>query len=207
MLENEHKVLRFAAKMVTLLKFGHHLILGQESGHKEDEERKFVITFRLADDMMTIYEPPERYGQLARSSLFHSNAGILGGKFLERTHVLRPGATHSHPSYYTANDLYIGASLEVFNHKFVLTNADDYVFHYMEENTAQFPKSDTALVLKKLRSLPHATLDQLSASLSKAELAKKAKPVNPLDGQKCNGLSVDEFVSQAKKSIPVSDHV
>jgi hypothetical protein len=47
MLENEHKVLRFVARM--------------ESKHKEDQDRRFVISYRLADDMMTIYEPPQRY--------------------------------------------------------------------------------------------------------------------------------------------------
>jgi hypothetical protein len=53
MLENEHKVLRFVARMVIEL-------LTKESKHKEDQERRFVISYRLADDMMTIYEPPQR---------------------------------------------------------------------------------------------------------------------------------------------------
>ena len=47
MLENDHKVLRFVARL--------------ESKHKEDKDRRFVISYRLADDMMTIYEPPQRY--------------------------------------------------------------------------------------------------------------------------------------------------
>jgi hypothetical protein len=47
MLENEHKVLRFVAKL--------------ESKHKEDKDRRFVISYRLSDDTMTIYEPPQRY--------------------------------------------------------------------------------------------------------------------------------------------------
>ena len=46
MLENEHKVLRFVARL--------------ESKHKEDKDRRFVISYRLSDDMMTIYEPPQR---------------------------------------------------------------------------------------------------------------------------------------------------
>ena len=47
MLENEHKVLRFVARL--------------DSKHKEDRDRRFVISYRLADDTMTIYEPPQRY--------------------------------------------------------------------------------------------------------------------------------------------------
>ena len=46
MLENEHKILRFVALM--------------DSKHREDQNRQFVISYRLADDMMTVYEPPQR---------------------------------------------------------------------------------------------------------------------------------------------------
>ncbi|KAJ3395881.1 EF-hand domain-containing protein 1 [Lobulomyces angularis] len=138
MLENEHKVLRFVAKM--------------ESKHKEDKDRRFVISYRLADDMMTIYEPPQR------------NAGVLGGKFMERTRVLKPvshstlssvsalGSTQT-PLYYNADDLYIGARLDIFRHKFVLLDADEYVFNYMEERPEEFKFSDRNLVVKNLKNL------------------------------------------------------
>ncbi|KAJ3122477.1 EF-hand domain-containing protein 1 [Physocladia obscura] len=109
MLENEHKVLRFVARM--------------ESKHKEDGNRRFVISYRLADDTMTIYEPPQR------------NAGILGGKFMERTRVLKPGSSLSSsngPIYYDVADLYVGATLDVFKHHFVLLDADEFVFNYLE---------------------------------------------------------------------------
>ncbi|KAI9325977.1 hypothetical protein DFJ73DRAFT_965443 [Zopfochytrium polystomum] len=115
MLENEHKILRFVARM--------------ESRHKEDQNRRFVISYRLADDTMTIYEPPQR------------NAGILGGKFMERTRVLRPGSSLSSPqgpAYYVAEDLVVGATIEIFKHRFVLLDADEYVFNYFEE---RFDKS------------------------------------------------------------------
>lgn len=136
MLENEHKVLRFVAKMI--------------SPHKQDADRRFVISYRLADDMMTIYEPPQR------------NAGVLGGKFLERTRVLknRPknslssvtplGVTES-PEYYNANDLWIGAVLDVHTHRFVLLDADEYVFNYMESRPQEFPQSGRASVLEKFK--------------------------------------------------------
>lgn len=65
MLENEHKILRFVAKMVR--SFHHSRDIGlraytlqQDTKHKEDRDRRFVISYRLADDMMTIYEPPQR---------------------------------------------------------------------------------------------------------------------------------------------------
>ncbi len=67
------------------------------------------------------------------------NAGILGGKFLERTRVEKPGSTPNHPIYYTPQDLAIGATIQVFKHQFVIMDADEYVLTYMEERADQFP--------------------------------------------------------------------
>ena len=38
-------------------------------------ERKFVLSYFLADDTLSIFEPPQR------------NTGITGGKYLERSKV------------------------------------------------------------------------------------------------------------------------
>ncbi|TPX32330.1 hypothetical protein SmJEL517_g04501 [Synchytrium microbalum] len=125
-LENEHKVLRFVARM--------------DSKHKEDKDRRFVISYRLADDTMTIYEPPQR------------NAGILGGKFMERKRVLLPGSALSDaegPKYYKTADLNVGATVEVLKHKFVLLDADEFVYQYMEDKRQDFPMSDINKVMKK----------------------------------------------------------
>ncbi|KAI9105391.1 hypothetical protein DFS34DRAFT_574438 [Phlyctochytrium arcticum] len=129
MLDNERKVLRFVARL--------------DSKHKEDHNRRFVISYRLADDMMTIYEPPQR------------NAGVIGGKFMERTRVLLPGSSLSDPQgprYYIAPDLYVGATVTVFAHRFVLLDADEYVFNYMEGEPGLFVQSDFAKVLGAARA-------------------------------------------------------
>ncbi len=76
--------------------------------------------------MITIYEPPVR------------NSGIIGGKFLERTRVAKPGCPSDRPVFYGPEDFYIGAVIEVFKHRFVISNADQYVLTYMEENRHQF---------------------------------------------------------------------
>ncbi|KAJ3286632.1 EF-hand domain-containing protein 1 [Borealophlyctis nickersoniae] len=130
MLENENKVLRFVAKM--------------ESKHKEDKDRRFVISYRLADDTMTIYEPPQR------------NAGILGGKFMERTRILLPTSslstsstgTSSGPEYYTSHHLHLGTTLHIHSHLFTLIDADEYVFGFMEEHG--YPLSDPVRVAAKM---------------------------------------------------------
>ena len=77
--------------------------------------------------MVTIYEPPVR------------NSGIIGGKFLERTRVAKPASAPEKPTYYGPADFYIGAVIEVFSHRFVITNADEFVLKYMEANSSQFP--------------------------------------------------------------------
>lgn len=124
MLENDHRELRFEAIMDTM--------------RPEDKGRRFIITYRLADDMLTIYEPPVR------------NSGIIGGKFLERTRVAKPGSSLEKPLYYGPQDFYIGAVIEIFKHRFVITNADAFVLKYMEEHRGQFPEQTVSSVREKV---------------------------------------------------------
>ena len=77
--------------------------------------------------MITIYEPPVR------------NSGIIGGKFLEKTRIAKPGSSPEKPAFYGPQDFYIGAVIDVFRHRFVITDADAYVLRYMEEHSSQFP--------------------------------------------------------------------
>ncbi|KAJ1548219.1 Kinesin-like protein kif21b [Nowakowskiella sp. JEL0078] len=75
---------------------------------------------------------------------------------MERTRVLKPGFTLSStpgPVYYIASDLYVGAVIEVFRHKFVLLDADEYVFNYMEQFPEQFDKSNVKEVTLKAKKL------------------------------------------------------
>ncbi|XP_059155901.1 EF-hand domain-containing protein 1-like isoform X2 [Physella acuta] len=128
MLENDHKELRFEAMMDTM--------------RPEDRGRRFIISYRLADDMITIYEPPVR------------NSGIIGGKFLERTRVAKPGSTMEKPTYYGPQDFYIGAIIEIFRHRFVITNADAYVLNYIEDHKSQFPEQMYQSIKEKVGSGP-----------------------------------------------------
>ncbi|XP_052097106.1 EF-hand domain-containing protein 1-like [Mytilus californianus] len=132
MLENDHKVLRFEATM--------------DSVRPEDRGRRFIVSYRLADDMMTIYEPPVR------------NSGIIGGKFLERTRVAKPGCAPGQPVFYGPQDFYIGAVIDVFKHRFVITNADEYVLKYMEDHSAQFPAETVQTLRERLTTRPMETV-------------------------------------------------
>ena len=64
-MENEQKILRYEAVL--------------ETTRAEDQGRKFIISYRLSDDTIGVYEPPMR------------NSGIIGGKFLENSRVAKPG--------------------------------------------------------------------------------------------------------------------
>jgi len=115
MLENDNKVLRYEAKL--------------ESSRNEDKDRRFIISYRLADDMISIFEPQQR------------NSGIIGGKFLERTRIAIPGSDPENPEFYGIGHFAIGATVTVLKHRFVITNADQYVLKYLEANENQYPKS------------------------------------------------------------------
>lgn len=122
MLENDGKILRYFAYM--------------ESPRPEDKGRRFIITYRLCDDSITIYELQIR------------NSGVIGGKFLECTRVRKPGGgTEDDPVFYTPQDFAIGAVIEVFRHRFVITDTDRYVLKYMEARPEEF-SAETIHALK-----------------------------------------------------------
>ncbi|XP_043918320.1 EF-hand domain-containing protein 1 [Protopterus annectens] len=142
MLENDHKVLRYEAIL--------------DSINPEDKRRRFIISFFLSSDMISIYEPPIR------------NSGIRGGKFLEKAKVLKPGSTIGNPQYYGPQDFAIGSIVEVFGNKFVITNADLYVLKYAEANASHFP-------LTTLNSLRDGIRTQCSGSQEEKRIVRVTK--------------------------------
>ena len=86
------------------------------------------------------------------------NSGIVGGKFLQRCQIFRPNSDGNIP--YVAADFFVGAILEVYGHKFVLHDADEYALNFMEANPSQFPKSDLESIQNNLQSrLKEANVD------------------------------------------------
>ncbi|XP_023598428.1 EF-hand domain-containing protein 1 isoform X2 [Trichechus manatus latirostris] len=112
MLVNDNKVLRYLAAL--------------ESPIQEDKDRRFVFSYFLATDMISIFEPPVR------------NSGIIGGKYLGRTRVVKPNSFVDNPVYYGPGDFFIGAVIDVFGHRFVILDVDEYVLKYMESNAAEY---------------------------------------------------------------------
>ncbi|NXA10340.1 EFHC1 protein, partial [Sapayoa aenigma] len=143
MLENNLKVLRYQVAL--------------ESSVPEDRNRRFILSYFLSDDTISIYEPPVR------------NSGIPGGKYLKKTRVAKPGSTPDNPTYYEPSDFAIGSTIEVFGHRFVITDADEYVLNYLERNAESFP----AETLQSLRDhfLPrHAVKETVNNDIPKRDL-------------------------------------
>ncbi|KAM4522522.1 LOW QUALITY PROTEIN: EF-hand domain-containing protein 1-like [Odontesthes bonariensis] len=112
MFENDGKVLRYIARL--------------DSPNPEDECQRFILSYFLSNDMISIFEKPIR------------NSGIMSGKFLEKTRIPKPGSTVENPEFYSPADFAIGATVEVFS-LFVLTDADRYVLKYLESISSQIP--------------------------------------------------------------------
>merc|ERR1712159_888734 len=119
--ENDKKILRFVAQVDTRA--------------PEDRERLFIVSYYLADDTVSVYEPPAR------------NSGIMGGKWMERSRVKNPNSTDG--EMYKAKDMAVGAMLEFRKHRFVLIEADEYTLNYMENK--KFPSSDVTAIVEKLK--------------------------------------------------------
>jgi len=116
----DRKILRFRAKFL--------------NPPVQDKSRRFVVSFYLADDTMSIFEPPQR------------NSGIGGGKFLERgkfRHMEPPqgGA----PRFFVGRDFFVGAIIPVEfspHQQLQLLEADAFTLKYCEANPSEFPLSD-----------------------------------------------------------------
>ncbi|CAH8441611.1 unnamed protein product [Schistosoma rodhaini] len=107
------KVLRYEARL--------------DSFRPEDASRRFIISYHLADDTISIFETPIR------------NSGFPGGTFLKRSRVIKPGSTLDNPIYYGPIDFSINSKIDIFGTRFIITDVDEYVIKFLESNHEQFP--------------------------------------------------------------------
>ncbi|XP_011708053.1 PREDICTED: EF-hand domain-containing protein 1-like [Wasmannia auropunctata] len=111
-LVNFPKKLRYSARM--------------DATHPEDEGRDFVMVYSLSDGTVQINEIEKR------------NSGRREGCFLSFRLIPKPCTGKDDPEYYTPRDFFIGARVNVFNHRFVITGADLFVYRYVEANHDKF---------------------------------------------------------------------
>ncbi|TRY71606.1 hypothetical protein TCAL_14884 [Tigriopus californicus] len=113
-LEFSGKTLRFEAKI--------------HSPWLHDANRKFIFTYFLCDDTVSIFErlPP--------------NSGRFCGKYLERSKVAKPDLkVNGETDFYSIDDFYIGSILIIHGRKFEIVGADDRVLKYLIDESARKP--------------------------------------------------------------------
>lgn len=71
----------------------------------EDADRRFIISFYLADDTLSIFEPAQK------------NSGIVEGKFLERR---KYKTTYSSDKFVNPTDLVVGGDVTINSYSFHL---------------------------------------------------------------------------------------
>jgi hypothetical protein len=103
--DNESKILRFTARLNNRI--------------PEDEERRFIISFFLADDTLSIFEPAQK------------NSGIIEGKFLERR---KYKTTYSAVAFVTPSDITVGGDVTINSYSFHILSCDDYTQNYLNQH-------------------------------------------------------------------------
>ncbi|XP_076099003.1 EF-hand domain-containing family member C2-like isoform X1 [Mytilus galloprovincialis] len=136
----DSNVLRFLARM--------------DTSKPIDQDRRFIISYFLSDDTILVFEPPVR------------NSGIIGGKFLERSRVKKPEQplySTQMSEYYLSSDLYVGSRVIFNSHVFLLIDADEYAFRYMEECPQEFPKANIESIINRLRGSVGKNKDEVKS--------------------------------------------
>jgi len=103
-MDNAGKVLRFTAKFNTRV--------------PEDVDRRFIISFYLADGSLGIYEPAQK------------NSGIIEGKFLHKNKYKNVDKNNA---FITPTDLAIGGNVRINGYSFNILSADDYTQKYLDQ--------------------------------------------------------------------------
>ncbi|XP_051162839.1 EF-hand domain-containing protein 1-like isoform X2 [Leptopilina boulardi] len=97
--------------------------------HPEDETRIFILEYNLSN------------GKIQINECCKPNSGRKGGIFLSARQIQKPNANIDDNNYYGPEDFYIGAKINAFNHYFIITGADLFVYRYIEENLEKFSEN------------------------------------------------------------------
>lgn len=104
--DNDKKILRFTAKLNTR--------------NPEDVDRKFIISFFLADETLSIFEPAQK------------NSGIIEGKFLERRKYKNNA---NNMAFFSPSDFMIGGSCTINSYSFQILSCDEYTQHFVDAHS------------------------------------------------------------------------
>lgn len=83
----------------------------------EDIERRFIISFYLGDDSISIYEPAVK------------NSGIIEGPFLRRNKYKNVDKNNE---FITPTDLPIGGNIKINGYSYNILSCDEYTVKYLQ---------------------------------------------------------------------------
>lgn len=85
----------------------------------EDVDRRFIISFYLADDTISIYEPAQK------------NSGIIPGKFLHRRKYKNVDKADR---FICPSDLAVGGDCKINGQSFHILSMDEYTTNYLNQH-------------------------------------------------------------------------
>lgn len=106
--DNDKKVLRYTARFNTQV--------------PEDVDRRFIISYYLADDTLGIFEPAQK------------NSGIQEGKFLERRKYKNK---HNNDKFINPSDLVVGGDVVINSYSFHILSTDEYTDKFLASHMAE----------------------------------------------------------------------
>ncbi|XP_043476443.1 EF-hand domain-containing protein 1-like isoform X1 [Leptopilina heterotoma] len=111
-----------------ILNFPHKLrySMKMDAVHPEDDTRSFILEYNLST------------GKIQINECIKPNSGRKGGTFLSARKIKKPDCNIDNPEFYGPEDFFIGTKINAFNHYFIITGADLFVYRYIEENKEKF---------------------------------------------------------------------
>jgi len=100
--DNDKKILRYTARFNTRV--------------PEDVDRRFIISFYLGDDSISIYEPAQK------------NSGIIEGPFLRRYKYKN---VDNNNAFITPTDLPIGGNIKINGYSYQVLSCDEFTKKYL----------------------------------------------------------------------------
>jgi EF-hand domain-containing protein 1 len=104
--DNDKKVLRYTARFNTKV--------------PEDVDRRFIISFYLADDTISIFEPAQK------------NSGIIEGPFLKKQKYKN---VDKNMTYITPTELPVGGDIKINGYNFHILGCDEFTTKYLATHT------------------------------------------------------------------------
>ena len=106
--DNEGKILRYTARLNTRV--------------PEDVDRRYIISFYLKDDTISIFEPAQK------------NSGIIEGPFLKKNKYKN---VDKNGEFITPSDLPIGGDIKINGYNFHILDCDVFTTKYLATHTVE----------------------------------------------------------------------